>query len=303
MRGELGSVKRIGVVGIPGAWSSERLADAVESKTGSRCLIDLARVSLDLQRQEVRLGDLALSDLDAIIVKKVGRSYHPGHLDRLEMLRFLSSRGVPVFSRPERIMRVIDRMTCTVTLRLHQIPMPSTVITESLEEALDAVRRFERAVLKPLFTSKARGMRVVEAGTDALDAVEEFRSNGNPVIYVQQLIDLPGRDLGVAFLGGEYLATYARVGSGDSWNTTIHSNGRYQGCKPDESVIELARRAQAPFGLDFTCVDVVESDGSPMVFEVSAFGGFRGLWEAHGIDAAERYANYVMGKIDGAWNP
>ena len=53
----------------------------------------------------------------------------------------------------------IDRLACTVTLRLGEIPLPPTVITEDIDQAAAAVERFGTAVLKPLYTSKARGMR------------------------------------------------------------------------------------------------------------------------------------------------
>ncbi|MHB8811540.1 MAG: hypothetical protein ACYC9M_16270, partial [Desulfobulbaceae bacterium] len=43
-----------------------------------------------------------------------------------------------------------------------------------------------------------------------------------------------------------------------------------------------------------TCVDVVETDEGPRAFEVSAFGGFRGIQEACGIDAARHYADLCL---------
>ena len=52
-------------------------------------------------------------------------------------------------------------------------------------------------------------------------------------------------------------------------------------------------RAQAPFDMDFTTVDVAETSDGPIVFEVSAFGGFRGALEGAGIDAAGSYTDYV----------
>jgi ribosomal protein S6--L-glutamate ligase len=67
---------------------------------------------------------------------------------------------------------------------------------------------------------------------------------------------------------------------------------------PEPEVIELAHRAQALFDLAFTCVDVVESARGPLVFEVSAFGGFRGLHEACGIDAAGLYAAWVIDALE-----
>jgi ribosomal protein S6--L-glutamate ligase len=130
------------------------------------------------------------------------------------------------------------------------------------------------------------------------DALAAFQDAGNPVLYIQKLLRHPGRDLGLAFLGGEYLVTYARVGSRDSWNTTTRTGGRYAPHEPTPEVIDLARRAQEPFGLDFTCVDVMETDGGPVVLEVSPFGGFRGIQEAWGIDAAERYVDHALRRLE-----
>jgi tetrahydromethanopterin:alpha-L-glutamate ligase len=290
-------MKKIGVVGVAGGWSSERLADALAERTGFRCLADMKKAHLDLDRASLVVDETDLGKLDALIVKKVGPRYSPDLLDRLEMLRFVHGQGLPVFSAPERILRVLDRLSCTVTLRLHGIPMPATVITERPEIAARAVERLGPCILKPLYSSKARGMEVVEPGSELMERLERFHANGNNIIYVQQMLDLPGRDMGVAFLGGKYLATYARVNNGNSWNTTIHSGGKYEAYDPSPEVIELARRAQEPFGLDFTCVDVVETKEGPLVFEVSAFGGFRGLLQANDIDAAGLYADYVLEKL------
>ncbi|MBZ0252957.1 MAG: GAK system ATP-grasp enzyme [Candidatus Methylomirabilis sp.] len=290
-------MKRVGVIGIPGGWSSELLADTVAKKTGERWLIGMEEVCADLARGRVLYKGEDLTGFDALIVKKITPVYSPDALDRLELLRYVAERGAPVFSNPTSILRVLDRLACTVTLRLGDVPMPPTVVTEDVEQAEAAVDAFGAAVFKPLFSTKARGMRIIEAGRYAREEIEAFRAEGNPVMYIQRRIALPGQDLGIVFLGGEYLATYARVQKKGEWNTTTNSGGRYRSVEPRPELIELAHKAQSLFDLDFTCVDVVESDEGPIVFEVSAFGGFRGLVEATGVDPAERYADYVLTKI------
>ena len=115
---------------------------------------------MDLHHQRVCYDGVNLLDLDALAVKKIGSEYSPNDLDRLEILRYVRQSGVPVFSKPESIMRLLDRLACTVTLRLNNIPMPPTVVTEDLDEALAAVERFERVVLKPLFSTKGFGVGV-----------------------------------------------------------------------------------------------------------------------------------------------
>jgi ribosomal protein S6--L-glutamate ligase len=299
---------RIGVVGIRGGWSSEALADAVGRVAGERILLDLDRARLDLGSgrlfcpdQDGRAVDLCA--LDALCLKKVSHGYAPHMIDRLEMLRAACARGVRCFSDPARVLRLVDRLACTVTLANAGMPLPPTTVTEDVDEALEAVRGYGRAVLKPLFTSKARGMALLDA--EALDAGElalalrGFKT-ANPVMYIQQAVDLRGQDLGVCFLGGEYLGTYARrkaEGESSAWSTSTASGGRYAPFDPPADIVELARRAQAPFGLDFTCVDVALTPDGPYVFEVSAFGGFRGLLAARGIDVAERFAAHVLREL------
>ncbi len=290
---------RVGVVGIAGKWSTEALADAVEERTGYRLVIDMGEVSLDLDRQRLIFRDQDLCQLDALIIKKISASYSPATLDRLELLRVAEQAGVRVFSRAVNILRLIDRLSCTITLRNAGIPMPATRVTGNPEAALTAVQDFGSAVFKPLYSTKARGMCIIDADQDQTGIEREifaFQAE-NPMMYIQQKVALPGRDLGMVFLGGEYLGSYARVSGGDAWNTTIHSGGRYAEHTPPDTVIELAQRAQALFDMDFTTVDVAETNFGPIVFEVSAFGGFRGALEGIGIDAAALYADHVLRQL------
>ena len=290
---------KIGVVGLAGKWSTEALADAVEESTGYRLVIDMAGVSLDLDQQRLLFEGQDLCQLDALIVKKISASYDPNTLDRLELLRVAEQAGVRVFSRAENMLRLIDRLSCTVTLRNAGIPMPATRVTEDVGAAVAAVQDFGSAVFKPLYSTKARGMCVIDAQRDPASIESEIRAfqAENPMMYIQQKIELPGRDLGMVFLAGEYLGSYARVSKGDAWNTTIHSGGRYAAHTPPDDVIELARRAQAPFAMDFTTVDVAETKDGPIVFEVSAFGGFRGALEGIGINAAGLYVAHVLRQL------
>ncbi|MEO9528082.1 GAK system ATP-grasp enzyme [Roseibium sp.] len=294
---------KIGVIGIPGKWSTEILADALEAETGYRCVIDMADVALDLETRTLMAGDTDLCGLDGLVIKKISQDYSPATLDRLELLRVAEAAGVRIFSGTRSILGLVNRLSCTVTLANAGIPMPATCVTESVDQALAAVQRFGSAVFKPLFSTKARGMTLMDATGDAAESATALRDRitafkaDNPVMYLQKKVNLSGRDLGMVFLGGAYLGTYARVAQTDSWNTTILHGGKYEPFEPDDALIDLARRAQAPFDLDFTTVDVGLTDTGPIVFEVSAFGGFKGALEGASIDAAPLYARHVIEKV------
>lgn len=289
----------IAVIGIPGKWSTEVLADRLEAKTGTRYVIDMADVTFDSSAGTLTANGLDLTSIDGIVVKKISQQYSPSTLDRLELLRVAEARGVRVFSPASSMLRLIDRLSCTVTLRNHGIPMPDTCVTESIDDAIAFVHQSEAVVLKPLFSTKARGMTVLSAddGDDNLKQALDTFQNDNPVLYIQRKIALSGRDMGLMFLGGDYLGAYARVAQNGSWNTTIHSGGKYENIVPTEDIIAMAHKAQSLFDMDFTTVDVAETENGAICFEVSAFGGFKGGLEGTGIDVAELYADYVLKAI------
>ena len=87
---------RVAVVGIEGAWSTDALADALERTTGFRLVVDLAQVTTDLSSGAVYFRDTRLDQLDGLVVKKLDRAYSPDMYTRLEVLRYLQSRGVRV---------------------------------------------------------------------------------------------------------------------------------------------------------------------------------------------------------------
>ena len=140
-------------------------------------------------------------------------------------------------------------------------------------------------------------MVLLDAGAPDADAQIAAFKAANPVMYVQQKADLSGEDLGMVFLNGEYICTYARVSQSGAWNTTIHSGGKYAPFDPSPELIELGRRAQAPFGLTFTTVDIALTPEGPIVFEVSAFGGYSGAQKGCGIDAAALVAAHVLAEV------
>ncbi|CAN0576518.1 unnamed protein product, partial [Ectocarpus sp. 12 AP-2014] len=224
----------------------------------------MARVTLDLATGRLMFDGTDLCALDGLVIKKISETYSPHALDRLEMLRVAEAKGVKIFSTPTSILRLMDRLTCTVTLANAGIPMPPTIITEDEPAAHDALARFGTAVFKPLFSTKARGMILLDHyAPDAQAQIAAFRAE-NPVMYIQQKADLSGQDLGMVFLGGKHLCTYSRVGQSGSWNTTIHAGGKYAPHDPDPALIELGHRAQAPFGLTFTTVDIALTPDGPI---------------------------------------
>lgn len=285
-------MKHIAIIGIPDSWSSEFLKRTIEDKGIAVDLFKVNDLVFHIQLNKVFYGDKDLESYDAIIIKKLGQ-YHPRILDWLDILGNLEDKGLRFYSSPKKLRNMISRIGCTKGLAAGEIPMPPTLITENIEEAQAWIDEREGAVFKPNFSTKARGMEILKPGEAHGEKLQQLMEQFG-LLYLQELMELPGQDFGVVFTGDKYLGTYARVSGDNTWNTTTADGGHYASYDPDENILEIARKAKDLFGLDFCCVDVAVTPIGPIVFEVSAFGGFKGLYQGANINAAEELINHIL---------
>lgn len=285
----------IGVIGIRGAWSTESLRQHLVKKNAGGTIIQLDEMSYDFATGRAALNHHDLADFDGFIVKKMGKHYSSNLLDELELLELFERQGVRFFSSPKAIKSMISRLGCTVRLSENDIPMPATFVTEDIDDAVAWVTANAPVILKPLYSTKAKGMVLLTDGAVARQHFVELQARNDNIIYLQKYYDLSGSDYGLVFLAGEYLGAYARVGDGSTWHTTTRQGGKYCLYEPTAELIQLAERAQKPFGLDFTCVDIaITQEVGPVVFEVSAFGGYKGLFASTGLDASDLLTDYAI---------
>jgi tetrahydromethanopterin:alpha-L-glutamate ligase len=284
---------RVAVAGVPGAWSSERMCSALRERGADSFVFSLGDCLHDLTTGRVRLGELDLAALQGIVVKKLAPQDSPVARLRLHMLRSLEDRGVRVFSPADVIEGAMDRYGMNQRLAGAGLPLPSTLSFEGLSGLRASVDELGDAVVKPVYTSKGRGMFRVRAGEPL--AVDWEEDNGRWL--AQRFVESPGRDIGACVLGGDYVGAFYRVAPTGSWMTTTSSGGSYAPCELDPEGREIAVRAARLFGLDYTVVDLVESEAGYLLYEVSAFGGFSGLWSANRLDVAGLYADYVREEL------
>jgi ribosomal protein S6--L-glutamate ligase len=284
---------KIGVAGIPGAWSSEALAASLRDLGADAFVFSLGDVVHDLGRGCVQLAGVDLAELDAIAVKKLGSQSSAWSRLRLHPLRALEARGVRVFSPVDTIDRAMDRYRMTMILAEAGLPVPATLAAESNGALQAAITAVGDSVVKPVYTSKGRGMLRVDTphAAPANDDQQPF--------LVQRFVQSPGRDIGATVVGGRYVGAFYRQARDGEWMTTTDAGGTYTPCTLSDLGIAYAERAAAAFALDYTVVDLVEQDSDFLIYEVSAFGGFRGLRDASGVDAAAAYATHIIRTLEG----
>jgi [lysine-biosynthesis-protein LysW]--L-2-aminoadipate ligase len=224
-----------------------------------------------------------------------------GHFRALYAASALESAGATVVNTSRATHVSGDKWLTSVALRRDGLPTPRTALAMTSEAALSALDEIGYpAVIKPLVGSWGR---LVTAVTDramaeaVFEHVEALPSPQSHVVYLQEMVRKPDRDLRVIVVGGEALgATYRR---GEEWRTNVARGAHSERCPLGADHGKLAVAAADAVGAEIAGVDLLEDRaGCVTVLEVNDRVEFRGFQQAHGstVDVADTIAGYLASR-------
>nr|BAV57459.1 LysX [Streptomyces sp. SANK 60404] len=228
-----------------------------------------------------------------------------GHARALYAARSLESAGATVVNSAAATEVCGDKWQTSTALRAHGLPTPRTALGLTPEAALEALEVIGYpAVIKPLVGSWGRLVTLVPdratAGT-VMEYIAALPAPQSHIVYVQELVAKPDRDIRVVVVGGEVLgATYRH---GDQWRTNVARGAVTEAFEPSPEMVKLSTEAAAAVGADIAGVDLIEdADGRVVVLEVNHGVEFSGFQRAVGdrVDVAGRIVEYLMARAQ-AW--
>ena len=266
------------------------LIDAFEGRGVTPEVIDVRRIVWDLDElQGWGRFDLVLDRSHSLTASRA-------------LGRILAALGVRVINSVEAIETCGDKLATSAALAAAGLPQPRTAVALDSESALDAVERIGYpAVIKPTVGSWGRLLARVN-DRDAVEAIVEHRlslgSAQQRVLYVQEHIDKPGRDLRVFVIGHSTIAAIAR--SSDHWVTNTARNASASGVEVSSEIAELSTRATEAVGADVAAVDLLECPRRGLLLnEVNHSMEFRNSIETTGVDIPGLVADYALGVAAG----
>ncbi|MWK38268.1 lysine biosynthesis protein LysX [Actinomadura sp. J1-007] len=210
----------------------------------------------------------------------------------------LEARGVPTVNRAEVVAVCGDKLRTSLELERAGVPVPRTAVALTPEEGADAAERLGfPVVVKPLTGSWGRLVAAVHDRAGAETVLEHRAALPSPqqhIVYLQELVDKPGRDVRVIVAGDEVLGATYRYG--DGWRTNAALGGRSERCPLTPELTGPALAAARAVGGGVLGVDLVEGPDGPLVLEVNHTVEFRGFQDAHGdaVDVADAIVSHVL---------
>lgn len=323
-------MKKIGIaITDPEDWTARALINAAKEKGFSPLVLDLrkAEVMISSGNSEpaslFKAGEILLSDLDALIVRDVGAGAFEGVSFRFDILREIEEEGVPVINSPEAIQNAANKYHASYLLARAGLPVPETVAVQNVETALKVISRFGDAVIKPVFGYKGKDIARVKnweiqfsdrkTGPLPVEETLEKLLEEKGMLYIQEFIENPGRDIRAFVVGGTAIGAIYRKAAAGSWVNNLSQGGSSDRCVLTDEQKEIAEKASLAIGTTFAGIDIIEGPEGPVknkgetgkgqsneekqdprILEVNGTPSGKGIFDAWSINSADYILEHLQ---------
>ena len=281
-------------------WHARRLVRAFTARGARARCVSLRDCAFDsAARHGVTLPGFKRSLPDGCFVRCVPGGSFEQVTHRLGILHALEALGVALRNDARAVERCVDKSTTTFRLARAGLPTPRTWTCETEAEAREIARREATAdrplVLKPLFGSQGKGLRLV-SGPGDLPAAEEVQG----LYYLQRFVGEPAagwHDWRVLVSGGHAIAAMARHGA--QWITNRHQGARCEAVALAEPLAGFAVAAAQAVGAGYAGVDIIrDRRGGLQVLEVNSMPAWSGLQQVTSIDVTQALADSFLETLE-----
>jgi len=243
-------------------------------------------------KHEIIQDNIDLSKLQLLFVLDIGANDIGTFFNRVGLLSALTEMGVRVVNSVSAILLMRNKAETMRRLISSGLPVPETLITESIDDAATFVRKHFPCVLKPITGFGGLGVQLIEREFDLENIYDylKFHSQmfGKGAYLLQEYVKSPGYDIRALVLDDEMITSMRRVG-GEGITTNIHTGGVP---KPNTiDVTDLSLRAAKSVKGFLVGVDIIpDNDGNLWVLEANATPGWVGLQQVTDFDISNRIA-------------
>jgi RimK family alpha-L-glutamate ligase len=276
------------------AWSSTQLREALTKHGISYECFTFPKMIAQLgQKPYFKVNDMRLlEELDALVIRPIGRGSLEELVFRMDMLYKLERQGLLVINPAEAIEHCVDKYDILAILEDNGVPVPRTVATESVTEAVKAFNELGGdVVVKPLFGSRGIGAtRVVDS--EIASTVFKAITFHHGVIYIQEFVPHGYSDIRAFVINNAVMAAMRRVS--ESWKTNYSQGARPTPLKLNKDFEELAVKSAKVVGCKIAGVDILEGPNGPVIVDVNSQPGWKGLQMVTKINVADEIVNFIL---------
>jgi RimK family alpha-L-glutamate ligase len=279
------------------SWSSTQLRKELTKRgIAYECFTFPKLVAQLAHKPSFRVKNIDLLDeLEALIIRPIGRGSLEELVFRMDMLHKLERQGFLVINPAKAIEHCVDKYDILGILEDNDVPVPRTVATENVNEALRAFSDLgEDVIVKPLFGSRGMGAtRVVDS--EIASTVFKAITFHHGVVYIQEFVPHGYSDIRAFVIKNHVIAAMRRVS--ESWKTNFSQGARPTPVELNKELEELAVKSARVVGCKISGVDILEGPKGPVIVDVNSQPGWKGLQTVTKVNVADEIVTFVLSQL------
>lgn len=274
-------------------YSTARLVDAAKNRGHKVFVIDPLRCYMDItsHKPAIYYKGEKLEGFDAII-PRIGASitfYGTAVVRQFEMM------GVYSINESVSISRARDKLRSLQLLARKGIGLPVTGFAHSTQFTDDLISMVGGTplVVKMIEGTHGAGVVLAETRKTAQSVIQAFRKLKANILIQEYIKESNSSDIRCWVLGPKVVASMLRQGPEGEFRSNLHQGGTARKIKITPEERSTAIRAAKIMGLHMAGVDMLRSNHGPVVMEVNASPGLKGIENITDIDVADLVINYI----------
>ncbi len=289
---------KIGVVTRnPESWGSKQLRLALKRKKIPYECFTFPKIVAQLgHRPSFKVNDFdILDEFNALIIRPIGRGSVHELVFRMDMLSKMEKHGLTVINPSKAIEHCADKYAILSIMENNVIPIPRTIATESITDALKAFEELGGdVIIKPIFGSRGIGTtRIVDSEIAATTFKAIIFHHG--VIYLQEFVPHGESDIRAFVVGDQVIASMRRVSQ--TWKNNFSQGAQPTKIELPPKLEKLAVKAAKAVSCKIAGVDILEGPKGPMIVDVNSQPGWKGLQMVSQTNIADEIVHFVLSEI------
>lgn len=274
--------------------STRRIAIEAQNAGHYVELIDHTKCSVKLGdgKPKIFLGEEDVSnEFDAIIPRIGTKVTRHGSA----IVKQFEMNGVFSTARSLGITRARNKVRTLQIMARKGVPIPETLFSINPDNIEDQIRLLggPPVVIKIQEGTQGLGVILAESKKSAKSIIDTFYKMDTSILLQQYVEEANGEDIRIIVIGNKVVASMKRISERDEFRSNVHRSGVAEAIEITPKEKKIALNATKYLGLGVAGVDLMRSRKGPVLLEVNASPGLKGIEAATKVNVAKQIIQFV----------
>ena len=275
-------------------YSTQRIAEEAEKAGHDVDVVDHTKctVKLGAGKPQIYFSDENITNTYDAVIPRIGAKvtrHGAAIVKQFEM------NGVFSTARSLGITRARNKVRTLQIMARKRIPIPETLFSvnpDNIEEQIKILGGTP-VIIKLQEGTQGLGVILAETKKSAKSIIDTFYKMNTSILLQKFIEESNGEDIRIFVVGSKIVASMKRTSALGEFRSNVHRGGNTEAIQPTPKEQFIALNAVKDLGLGVAGVDIIRSNKGPLLIEVNASPGLRGIEAATGVNIAKEIIKFV----------